>query len=79
VINTGSWLPSEIFDWLQYKGNVEPHEMYRTFNCGIGMVVCVAQADADTVIAHLKAEGEDARLIGEIEAGDTQPGVRLTR
>jgi phosphoribosylformylglycinamidine cyclo-ligase len=53
--------------------------MYRTFNCGIGMVVCVAQADADTVIAHLKAEGEDARLIGEIEAGDTQPGVRLTR
>ena len=79
VIHTGTWQPSEIFDWLQQQGNVEPQEMYRTFNCGIGMVVCVAQADADAVIAHLKTEGEDARLIGEIEAGDTRPGVRLTR
>jgi phosphoribosylformylglycinamidine cyclo-ligase len=79
VINTSTWQPPEIFDWLQQHGNVEPQEMYRTFNCGIGMVVCAAQTDADAVIAHLKAEGEDARLIGEIEAGDKQPGVRLTR
>jgi len=79
VINTSTWQPPEIFDWLQQHGNVEPQEMYRTFNCGIGMVVCVAQADADAVIAHLKAEGEDARLIGEIETGDAQPDVRLTR
>ncbi len=79
VINTSSWQPSEIFDWLQQQGNVEPQEMYRTFNCGIGMVVCVAQADADGVIAHLKAQGEEARLIGEIEAGDVLPDVRLTR
>jgi phosphoribosylformylglycinamidine cyclo-ligase len=79
VINTSTWQPPEIFDWLQQHGNVEPQEMYRTFNCGIGMVVCVARADADAVIAHLKAEGEDARLIGEIETGDAQPDVRLTR
>jgi phosphoribosylformylglycinamidine cyclo-ligase len=79
VINTSMWQPLEIFDWLRQHGNVEAQEMYRTFNCGIGMVVCVAPADAEAVIAHLRAEGEDARLIGEIETGDTQPDVRLTR
>ena len=49
--------------------------MYRTFNCGIGMVVCVSADDADGVIAHLTAAGEDARLIGRIEAGGDQPEV----
>ncbi len=79
VIDTSAWQPLEIFDWLQQHGNVEPQEMYRTFNCGIGMVVCVAQSDADAVIAHLRDAGEDARLIGEIEAGEATPDVRLTR
>ncbi len=79
VISTGSWQPSAIFDWLQQHGRVEPHEMYRTFNCGIGMVVCVSAQDADAVIAALRAQGEDARRIGVIEAGDGEPDVRLTR
>ncbi len=79
VIDTGTWQPAAIFDWLQRYGNVEPQEMYRTFNCGIGMVVCVADGDCDAVIAHLNEQGEDARRIGYIEAGDTAPGVRLTR
>ena len=79
VISTGTWQPAEIFDWLQRHGNVEPHEMYRTFNCGIGMVICVADGDCDAVIAHLGEQGEDARRIGYIEAGSGAPEVRLTR
>ena len=79
VISTGSWQPSEIFDWLQHQGRIEPHEMYRTFNCGIGMVVCVANEDADAAVAHLHAQGEDARRIGLIEAGTGAAEVRLTR
>jgi phosphoribosylformylglycinamidine cyclo-ligase len=79
VIDTGAWQPAEIFDWLQRKGNVEPREMYRTFNCGIGMVACVAEDDCAAVIEHLNAEGEDARRIGHIEAGTGAPEVRLTR
>jgi len=79
VINTGAWQPAAIFDWLQRRGNVEPHEMYRTFNCGIGMAVCVANGDCDAVIEHLNSQGEDARRIGHIEAGDGAPEVRLTR
>ncbi|MGB5539370.1 MAG: phosphoribosylformylglycinamidine cyclo-ligase [Gammaproteobacteria bacterium] len=79
VISTGTWQPAEIFDWLQRHGNVEPHEMYRTFNCGIGMVICVADGDCDAVIAHLGEQGEDARRIGHIEAGSGTPEVRLTR
>jgi phosphoribosylformylglycinamidine cyclo-ligase len=79
VIATGAWQPPEIFDWLQRHGNIEPHEMYRTFNCGIGMVVCVADGDCDAVIEHLNAAGEQARRIGHIEAGSDAPEVRLTR
>ncbi len=79
VISTSTWQPAEIFDWLQRQGRIEPHEMYRTFNCGIGMVVCVADEDADAVIAHLNAQGEDARRIGLVEPGTGAPEVRLTR
>ena len=67
-----------MFDWLQEHGNVETAEMYRTFNCGIGMVVCVAAKDADKAIAHLTSQGEDARLIGNIVQGEGEPVVRYT-
>ncbi|MGB5261287.1 MAG: phosphoribosylformylglycinamidine cyclo-ligase [Gammaproteobacteria bacterium] len=73
VIDAGCWLRPAIFDWLQQHGNVEPQEMYRTFNCGIGMVVCVAATDADDVIADLTAMGEDARVIGQVESGSEAP------
>ena len=79
VISTGAWQPAEIFDWLQRHGNVDAREMYRTFNCGIGMVVCVANGDCDAVIEHLNDQGEDARRIGYIEAHTDTPEVRLTR
>ena len=66
VINTGSWPRQAIFDWLQEQGNVKDEEMYRTFNCGIGMVVIVDSTDADTCIEHLKSEGLESYNIGSI-------------
>jgi len=66
TIETGSWQWPQIFHWLQSQGNVDSREMYRTFNCGVGMVVCVAAADADAALASLEASGETAWRLGEI-------------
>ena len=65
-IDTSSWQRPAVFDWLQQHGNVEDSEMYRTFNCGIGMVVAVAAADADKALEILNDNGEQAGRIGEI-------------
>lgn len=62
-----------MFDWLQKNGNVDPMEMYRTFNCGIGMIVCVSSAESQTALDALHAAGEEAFIIGSIvhaEDGD---------
>ncbi|GAB1259297.1 phosphoribosylformylglycinamidine cyclo-ligase [Aurantivibrio plasticivorans] len=66
VIDSKSWQPSAIFNWLQEHGNVEAKEMYRTFNCGIGMVVVVAKENADAAVKHLTDAGETVAIIGEI-------------
>ena len=76
-IDTGAWQRLAVFDWLQRMGNITRGEMYRTFNCGIGMVVCVAAADVDRTLEHLATQGETARVIGRIEAGDGDPSVIL--
>ncbi len=75
VIDTGSWTWPPVFDWLQEQGNVDTREMYRTFNCGVGMVVCVAEAEADSALAQLAAAGETAWRLGRIEEGADQPVV----
>ncbi len=67
VINTKSWDLPPVFKWLQEKGNVDAYEMYRTFNCGVGMIACVPADKADAAIALLNAEGEQAWIIGHIE------------
>ncbi len=66
-INTKSWSLPPIFEWLQKEGNIETQEMYRTFNCGVGMVVCVSNKDKDAAIQCLKAAGETAWEIGKVE------------
>jgi phosphoribosylformylglycinamidine cyclo-ligase len=76
VINTGSWQQAPVFDWLQRSGNVETQEMYRTFNCGIGMVVCVAEEDTTQALDHLNSAGEDARVIGQVAQGKGAPVVK---
>ena len=55
-----------VFEWLQSNGNIEMNEMYRTFNCGIGMAVIVAEEDAGNTIEAFNAAGEKAWRLGEI-------------
>ncbi len=71
-IDTGSWQWPEIFQWLQAHGNVDTTEMYRTFNCGVGMVLCVAPADVGQTLQLLNAAGHEAWQIGRIESGDNR-------
>ena len=65
-----SWRRPEIFDWLQRQGQVAESEMLRTFNCGVGMVLCVPSAEADRACALLREQGEQAWPMGHIEAAD---------
>lgn len=67
-IDAGSWTLPKLFQWLQAEGNVDAQEMYRTFNCGIGMVVIVDAADADAAAAFLAEQGETVSRIGVIRA-----------
>ncbi len=67
LIKELSWRTPKIFDWLREQGNVGQQEMYRTFNCGIGMVVIVAKRDADAALSQLQAAGEEAWIIGTIQ------------
>lgn len=71
-IDTRSWDWPETFTWLQSEGNVETTEMYRTFNCGVGMVVCVSPDDAQQATEILSAAGHDTWTIGRIVAGDNE-------
>lgn len=78
VINVDSWQMPAVFNWLQEKGNVDGREMYRTFNCGVGMVVAVPADKADEALALLTAEGESAWVIGQIEtAAEGEEQVEL--
>ena len=70
LIDTGSWQWPPVFHWLQEQGNVAPREMYRTFNCGVGMVLCVAQDEKAAALAHLAGAGHRAWEIGSVAAGD---------
>lgn len=71
-IDTASWQWPEVFQWLQSQGNVATHEMYRTFNCGVGMVICVAHEDTAKTMAILQTAGHDTWEIGRIVTGDNQ-------
>jgi phosphoribosylformylglycinamidine cyclo-ligase len=67
-IDSKSWKMPRLFDWLREGGNVAAQEMYRTFNCGIGMVVVVSKDDAAKAISQLQAAGESVWQIGQIRA-----------
>jgi phosphoribosylformylglycinamidine cyclo-ligase len=70
VIDPRCWRRPAVFDWLQSAGHLDDTEMYRTFNCGLGMTVCVAQADVERALAILAAAGETVTVIGEVRRGD---------
>jgi len=74
-IKTGSWKLPEVFQWLQREGNIEMSEMYRTFNCGIGMVLIINQEDTQTALDELNRQGESAFILGEITTANGAPDV----
>jgi len=65
-INLSSWELPEVFKWLQTQGDIEEQEMLRTFNCGIGMVVLVAEDNADEVSQALTQAGESVVRLGRV-------------
>ncbi|NNM51366.1 MAG: phosphoribosylformylglycinamidine cyclo-ligase [Pseudomonadales bacterium] len=68
VIDESSWSWPPIFPWLQSQGRVAQDEMYRTFNCGVGMVLIVPAASCQAIIDYLNSHGEQAWNLGCIEA-----------
>lgn len=65
-IDLSSFDVPPVFGWLAKTGNIEPAELLRTFNCGIGMIAVVSKAKVDEVIAKLKAAGEEPMIIGDV-------------
>ncbi|HSM42775.1 MAG TPA: phosphoribosylformylglycinamidine cyclo-ligase [Afifellaceae bacterium] len=65
-IEHGSWPIPPVFKWIAANGPVEPDEMLRTFNCGIGMAIVCAASEVDAVMRHLVDQGENVHRIGEI-------------
>jgi phosphoribosylformylglycinamidine cyclo-ligase len=78
VVDATAWRRPAAFDWLQTQGNITDTEMYRTFNCGVGMVAVVPATAVDAALAFLQAAGETAWHIGEIRAAaGSTPAVRM--
>lgn len=75
-IDTTSWELPPIFEWLREKGNIDTHEMYKTFNCGVGMIVCVSPENTNNTIEFISGMGESAWQIGTvIPKGKVQKNV----
>jgi phosphoribosylformylglycinamidine cyclo-ligase len=68
-IDAAAWPLPRLMAFLQAQGNIEPEEMARTFNCGIGMVAAVAAQDAEPIAAALSEAGETVFRIGTVEEG----------
>lgn len=78
VINKSSWEWPTVFNWLQEQGNITEHEMLRTFNCGVGLVIVVEQDKAEQAIAQLNELGEKAWLVGSIaDAAEGEEQVEM--
>ncbi len=69
VLERRNWQRDPVFDWLQKAGRIESAEMYRTFNCGLGMVVIVPPEHAAAAVKFLAARAETATIVGEVRAG----------
>lgn len=69
IVDESSWQWPALFTWLMDTANIERNEMYRTFNCGVGMIIVVDSADAEQSIELLNKAGETAFIVGEIKDG----------
>ena len=79
VIETQSWQQPAVFNWLQSQGNVTDTEMYRTFNCGVGMVIVVTEEDQAQALSTLAEAGESPWVIGHIQQNDGSQDAVLMR
>ena len=80
VIDKSSWQWPEIFHWLQDNGNVAETEMYRTFNCGIGMVLILAESELHKAQTKLAGLNEESFVIGRVERSTNEkPEVTITQ
>ena len=66
VIDVNAWQRPAVFNWLQAQGNIAEREMYRTLNCGVGMVICVPSDEAPRALQLLADSGEQAFVLGHI-------------
>ncbi len=71
-IDRQAWQQPAIFDWLREQGNVDSREMYRTFNCGLGMVLAIAASDVEQTLSLMQSYDVEAWQIGQI---NTLPGI----
>jgi phosphoribosylformylglycinamidine cyclo-ligase len=69
ILERGAWRREPVFEWLQDAGRVADQEMFRVFNCGIGMTIQVAAKDADRAVSILREAGQEALVIGEVKSG----------
>jgi phosphoribosylformylglycinamidine cyclo-ligase len=69
-VDADTWQQPRLMAFLQAQGHIEPEEMARTFNCGIGMAVVVAETEVASVTAALEVAGETVFRIGHIAAGE---------
>lgn len=76
VVDADAWEQPRLMAFLQAQGNIEPGEMARTFNCGVGMVLAVEEADVPAITHSLEAAGETVLTIGRIEPGTRGCTVR---
>ncbi len=68
-IDTASWQPGAVFDWLATTGNIGVDEMRRTFNCGVGMIAVVEESEAGAALSLLRERGETAFVMGHVAEG----------
>ncbi|MBL4672763.1 MAG: phosphoribosylformylglycinamidine cyclo-ligase [Arenicella sp.] len=77
VVDESSWQWPALFSWMMETANIKRSEMYRTFNCGVGMILVVDQADVERSINLLSEAGETAFVIGEIKDGESEQQVHI--
>ena len=66
-----------VFEWIQDAGGIADYEMWRTFNCGVGMLLVAARGTAGVLVGALEGNGEHAWVAGRIEQGEDAPEVRI--
>ena len=77
VIDAASWRWPAVFEWIQDAGGIADAEMWRTFNCGVGMLLVAARGAAGVLVGALEGNGEHAWVAGRIEQGEDAPEVRI--